>query len=106
MTAGNFGAFDVWLDQRDGAAVSLETGHVDATIRLAEVGCEDYVIAAGGLDLELRLFRLPDELKSGPLSASVDVRLRERGDNPLWIRVTTEDGFQAWTSPIYVFKTD
>ncbi len=106
MTAGNFGAFDVWLDQRDGAAVSLETGHVDATIRLAEVGCEDYVIAAGGLDLELRLFCLPDELKSGPLSASVDVRLRERGDNPLWIRVTTEDGFQAWTSPIYVFKTD
>ena len=25
-------------------------------------------------------------------------------DNPLWVCVTTEDGFQAWSSPIYAFR--
>ena len=26
------------------------------------------------------------------------------GDNPLWICVYTEDGFQAWSSPVFVFR--
>jgi hypothetical protein len=26
------------------------------------------------------------------------------GDNPIWVCVTTEDGFQAWSSPIYAFN--
>ncbi len=104
VTAGNFGAFDAWLDEGEDAVVHLETGHVDASVNLAEVGQQDHVIPAGGLDLELRLFRLPTELQGGPLSTSVEVPLHARGDNPLWIRVTTEDGFQAWTSPVYLFK--
>ncbi len=104
VTAGNFGAFDVWLDQSDGAAVHLETGHVDVSIPLHEVGREDRIVPAGGLDLEVRLFRLPDRLQEGPLAGSVEIPLHDRGDNPLWIRVTTEDGFQAWTSPVYLFS--
>jgi hypothetical protein len=30
------------------------------------------------------------------------VRLRPGGDNPLYVRLTQEDGHQAWSSPIYV----
>jgi len=30
--------------------------------------------------------------------------MRAHGDNPLWVCVTTEDGFQAWSSPIFVFR--
>ena len=50
------------------------------------------------------LFRLPASLDPGALSAEVRVPLRPQGDNPLWIRVTTEDGFQAWSSPVYLFR--
>jgi hypothetical protein len=32
------------------------------------------------------------------------VRLRHTGDNPLFIRLTQEDGTLAWTSPIYIFR--
>jgi hypothetical protein len=103
VTAGNFGAFDVWLDEGDDAAVEIATNHVEARVPLAEVGVEDYVIPAGGLDLEVRLHRLPARLESGPLEAEVEVQLASGRDNPLWIRVTTEDGFQAWTSPVYLF---
>ena len=104
VTAGNFGAFDVWLDEGSNAAVHLETGHADASVSLAEIDRDDYVIPAGGLDLELRLFRLPAQLQPGPIEATIDVPLHHRGDNPIWIRVTTEDGFQAWTSPVYLFR--
>jgi len=106
VTAGNFGAFDIWLDASDDARIDLETGHVDTSLNLADVGQQDTVIPAGGLDLEVRLFRLPGQMQDGPLSASVDIPIHDRGDNPLWIRVTTEDGFQAWTSPVYLFKDD
>lgn len=106
VTAGNFGAFDVWLDESDGARIHLETGHVDTSLDLSAVGREDTIIPAGGLDLEVRLFRLPASLQSGPITASIDVPVHGQGDNPLWIRVTTEDGFQAWTSPIYLFKNE
>ena len=33
----------------------------------------------------------------------VALDLRPGGDNPLWVAVFTEDGFQAWSSPIFVF---
>ena len=45
--------------------------------------------------------RLPEVLDQGTLSAMITVPLAEGRDDPIWIRVTTEDGFQAWTSPIY-----
>ena len=104
VTAGNFGAFDVWLDESENAVVHLETDHADTSVKLSEIGVEDTVIPAGGLDLEIRLFRLADVLVKGPITASVDVPIKAQGDNPLWIRVTTEDGFQAWTSPVYLFR--
>ncbi len=102
VTAGNFGAFDVWLKEGVNPRVSLETEHLNATVRFSDIQAEDYVLPAGGLDLELRLFRLPDAVEPGALSAIVDIHLHEGRDDPIWIRVTTEDGFQAWTSPIYL----
>jgi len=106
VTAGNFGAFDVWLDEGAEATLHLQTGHVDASVDLRDVGPSDRVIPGGGLDLEVRLFRLPEELQGGPISASVDLPIQGERDNPIWIRVTTEDGFQAWSSPVYLFKGD
>ena len=104
VTAGNFGAFDVWLDEVDTTVIHLETEHINISVPLNEIGREDTIIPAGGLDLEVRLFRLANELEEGRLKASVDVPVHNQGDNPIWIRATTEDGFQAWTSPIYLFK--
>ena len=66
------------------------------------MGTSDYVVTAGGLDLEVRFCRLAKELKSGPLEAEVTLPLDRVRDNSIWIRVTNEDGYQAWTSPIYL----
>ncbi len=104
VTAGNFGAFDVWLQEGEDAMLSLETNNGAARLPLGEIGAEDRVIDCGGLDLELRVCRLADELAPGPLAGEVAVPLAAGRDNPLWIRATTEDGFQAWTSPVYLIS--
>lgn len=102
VTAGNFGAFDVWLEEGEGASVDITTNHADVQRALSEVGGEDTTIPAGGLDLELKLFRMAEELKPGPLSVEAEIDLNVDADTPIWIRATMEDGFQAWTSPVYL----
>ena len=44
VTAGNFGAFDVWLDERDHARLHLETDHVQGTVDLSDIGRDDLII--------------------------------------------------------------
>ena len=104
VTAGNFGAFDVWLDAANGARVEIETNHVSASVELPDADAGAQVIPAGGMDLELALTRLPAECQAGPISAEVPIAIARDHDNPIWLRVTTEDGFQAWTSPIYLSR--
>ena len=61
--------------------------------------------ALGGvLPRHLKLFRLPAENPHRAMRFSRTVRLRPDGDNPLFIRLTQEDGVLAWTSPIYFFR--
>ena len=105
MTAGNFGAIDIWLNESENSTLVLKTNHVNARVKLSDIGVCDHVLKAGGLDLEVRIFRLPDELEQGPITGQIPISLNAKRDNPLWIRVTTEDGFQAWTSPVYLIQT-
>ena len=62
------------------------------------------MLDAGGLERKVRIFRLPESNLNRTMSARVRIPLKTGTDNPLWVCVTTEDGFQAWSSPIYVFR--
>lgn len=104
ITTGNFGGFDVWLDQVENGQVEIACNHVNATVPFADVGYEDTTYDAGGLDRKIRLFRLPDANPHLELTGAVTVPLKNSGDNQLWVAVTTEDGFQAWSSPIFIFR--
>jgi len=53
------------------------------------------------LSRRIRLFRLPEHGSSVALKTSLDVKLTPGPDNPVYVRVTQEDGHQAWSSPIY-----
>ena len=103
MTTGNFGGFDVWLDETPDATIELSCNHGQLNTRLDGLGLDGVVLDAGGLDRKLRVFRLPEQLQSRQVHQRIKVPLQAVDDNPLWICVTTEDGFQAWSSPIFVF---
>lgn len=104
ITTGNFGGFDAWLEAGAAGDLDIATNLGALSLPLAEIGLEDAVMEAGGLERRIRVFRLPDDNPHRELVAEVEVELRPEGDNPLWVCVTTEDGFQAWSSPIYLFR--
>ena len=78
------------------------TDIIERTVSIAEIGFEDLVFEAGGLGRRLRLFRLPEVNRTWRLQLSRPVTLEQGVDNPLYVRLTQEDGHQAWSSPIYV----
>jgi len=106
ITTGNFGGFDVWLDENPGAQLEIETNHGTIARTLSDLNMEESIMEAGGLGRCLRVFRLPDQSLSRQHQIEIEVALGPTGDNPLWVCLTLEDGSQAWSSPIYLFRDD
>jgi hypothetical protein len=101
VTTGNSSGFDLWLAEPDAGEIAIQTDVASARIRIAEIGLEDVIVDAGGLGRRLRLFRLPDTNPTWSMRFEQPVAL-QAGDNPLYVRLTQEDGHQAWSSPIYL----
>ncbi|MGI9525345.1 MAG: DUF3604 domain-containing protein [Hyphomicrobiaceae bacterium] len=104
VTTGNFMGFDAWLDEDSTSRLQIATNHGDIDIPTRDIGYEDVTLEAGGLGRCLRITRLPDEPLEREFSATRRLAVNGYGDTPLWVCVTTEDGFQAWSSPIYIFR--
>ena len=102
VTTGNFAGFDLWLEDRDAGELTFSAAIIERTVRIADIGLEDLVFEAGGLGRRLRLFRLPEVNPTWQMRFTREVPLRPGVDNPLYVRLTQEDGHQAWSSPIYV----
>ena len=62
------------------------------------------IFANGGIDRRIRVYRLPDENPHHGVRLERRVRLHQNRDNALYVRITTEDGHFAWSSPIYLFR--
>jgi hypothetical protein len=88
-----------------GGTLKMETPLVQCGVPLEEIGYEDEVFDVGGELLRiLRLFRLPVENPHRRLRFIRKLDLSETGDNPIFLRLTQEDGTLAWTSPIYLYR--
>jgi hypothetical protein len=104
VTTGNFAGADIVLHEGGAGRLEIDTPHAKATIALAEVGLEDTVIEAGGLARRVRVFRLPDLNPARTMRIEREVEVGAAGDSPIYVRVTLENGHQAWSSPIYLFR--
>jgi hypothetical protein len=102
VTTGNFAGFDIWLDDPNAGELQIQTGPVTASLPIAEIGWVERVFEGGGLGRRIRMFRLPDENPHSSLRSTVKVPLKAGIDNPIYVRLTQEDGHQAWSSPIYL----
>jgi hypothetical protein len=78
---------------------------VQCRVPLAEIGMHECRFEAGGLDRHMRLSRLPEVNSQTHIRLERTIALRPTGDNPLYVCVTQEDGHQAWSSPIYLFRS-
>jgi len=104
LTTGGFGGFDAWLEDPQAGRLEIDTALVKTVIDVAQIGLEDQLFAAGGIKRQLRVFRLPDENTARGLRLERRIRLRDVGDNALYICATQEDGHLIWSSPIYLFR--
>jgi len=52
----------------------------------------------------VRVFRLPDANRHRRIAFERTVDVAASGDTPIYVRVTLENGHQAWSSPIYLFR--
>jgi hypothetical protein len=103
LTTGNFCGFDLALSRNDGL-LSLQTSLVSFDLKLAEIGYEETVFEAGGLGRRVRVWRLPDVGHTRAARLSQRIAVPESGDAPFYVRLTQEDGHQAWTSPVYLMR--
>lgn len=101
VTTGNMAGFDLWLDDATDGALQVTTPHVSAKVEIHSITTEDLVFEAGGLGRRLRIFRLPEAGGRDSVGFSLPVPLAAGRDTPVFVRVTQEDGHQAWSSPIY-----
>ncbi|MFQ6024529.1 MAG: DUF3604 domain-containing protein, partial [Acidiferrobacterales bacterium] len=83
----------------------LETPLIKCGIPLEEIGYEDEIVEnLGVLPRFVRIFRLPANNPHRALRIERDIRIVDGRDNPIFIKLTQEDGHIAWTSPIYFFR--
>ena len=57
ITTGNFGGFDVWLNEGQAGQLDLTTNRGTIRKTLADVGLDDTVLEAGGLERQLQIGR-------------------------------------------------
>lgn len=103
LTTGNFVGFDIWLDD-DAESLNIVTSLISGKVGLNELETDSVILDAGGLDRKVSVTRLPEHLTDFGMSIERAVTLNSEGDTPIWVRVTTEDGHLAWSSPMYLFK--
>ncbi len=104
-TTGNLAGFDVLLEDSYRGRLTVETPLLKLDVGLAEIGLDDHVVDADGeLPRTLRVFRVPEATATLRFAGTVRPELIADADNPLFVRVSLEDGTRAWSSPIYVFR--
>ena len=104
VTTGNHGGIDIWLGNGLDGRVSFETKLVRGCRDIASLGLEHHIFSAGGLERDIRLYRLPERMTETRVHFKRRMRLREIGDSRLFVRLWQEDGHRAWSSPIYLFR--
>jgi hypothetical protein len=102
VTTGNIVGMDLWLNDIAGHC-NLTTNFGDLSVDLQTLDLASVFQDLGGLDRRLSVTRLPDTALPREMTFTREVQLNETGDTPIWISLTTEDGHQAWSSPMYLF---
>ena len=104
VTTGNYGAIDMWLSEAHFGRLSFQTQPISGEVEIADIALAPVVFEAGGLDRAIRLQRLPETMTENRVKLRRTIKVRERGDTRVYIRVQQEDGHRMWTSPVYLFR--
>ena len=103
VTTGGLAGIIITLDKPDAGTLSIDTVQRKIACEISSLGLEPKVWDCGGLRKEISMVRLPDQQPSCEFSFCLPLTELHAGDNPIYIRMTQEDGHMAWSSPVYVY---
>lgn len=102
-TTGDDDGVDVTLEAGAGAVLKFRSPVIELDVPLADLaGGATLTFPAGGVDLRVFMRLLPACDLTAALVIDVTDPAPPPGCQAYWIRVTQEDGAQAWTSPVYL----
>jgi hypothetical protein len=104
ITTGGLSGFILDLENKTEGTFILNVKDKNIKVNIDEIGFKPLVWSFGGLDKEIRIYRLPETQKLERFSFSRPLGNLSKGMTPIFIRVEQEDGHLAWTSPIYINK--
>ncbi len=105
VTTGNHAGFIATLGNHSDGNITINTPLIKRTLPLSQIGYGDTILdASDTLPRRIKIYRLPDSNSHTTCHISRTLTPAGNADNPYYVRVTLEDGTQAWTSPVYVLR--
>jgi hypothetical protein len=103
-TTGDDDGVDIAVEAPAGAVLRFRTPVIDLDVPLSDLASgATLTFPAGGVDLRAFMRRLPVRDHARELTIEhTDATPPGGACAAYWIRVTQEDGAQAWTSPVYL----
>ena len=105
VTTGGVSSIDLWVSPEAwSGTIDLDTNEFTSTLTLADITTEGKIFDCGGMDKQFIVQRLPRAMTETRAAGELDLSLDAKQERQLFVRVTQEDGHQAWSSPIYVTR--
>ncbi|TFG08335.1 MAG: DUF3604 domain-containing protein [Promethearchaeota archaeon] len=106
ITSGNFQGFDVELLHPFDGKLIFRSSQINFELPINDISIEDNVFEIGGVGKKVRVYRYPKHNLHTSFAFQIDLPLKpiHSKDEKIFVRVTLENGHQAWSSPMYFFK--
>jgi hypothetical protein len=105
VTTGNFAGFVAKLKDSKLGSITINTPLINESVKLSDIGYEGNLLdASDSLPRRIQIYRLPDDNPNTSVRIERKLEPQVGRDNPYYVRITLEDGTQAWSSPIYVLR--
>jgi len=102
ITTGGLAGTILELEEMDVGTLEIATAQIRVECEMAAIGLAPRAWECGGLRKRIEVHRLPDRQSSAEFAFELSLEHLTRGDNPIYVRVSQEDGHMAWSSPIYL----
>ena len=104
VTTGGVSGVILTLARPGAGTVEIDTAQKKVRLPVAATSRRGRSWKCGGLEKQLAVYRLPDVPGRRDCQFEIPLKTLRRGDNPIYVRLTQEDGHMAWSSPIYLIK--
>jgi hypothetical protein len=101
-TSGGLAGVILELEDPHQGSIRVETEQGNIEFPLTRINYEPHDFVFDGIDKKISIYQLPDELTETDFEFGAELSDLQDGDNPIYIKMTQEDGHMAWSSPIYI----